>query len=183
MLILNHIVHVILVRLALLINKIVNVILFFHSFRDEFLVSLTDFVSSTGVYPLCKYSVYIYLLFVDALLFLFCVKKEYIYDLQSCSRVPKQKLCRGANEQCPEAVKSIQLVKNCPSSKEEWEDAASIKNCSKSTGRQNCTTAEEFLYHCVINAYINETLEVCAPKRLIHGKDFGFFMKEIITQY
>lgn len=78
-------------------------------------------------------------------------------------------LCRGANEHCPEAVKSIQLVENCPSSKEEWEDAASIKNCSKSTGRQNCTTAEEFLYHCVINAYINETLEVCAPKRLIHG--------------
>lgn len=78
-------------------------------------------------------------------------------------------LCRGANEHCPEAVRSIQLVKKCPSSKEEWDDAANNKNCGKSAGRQNCTIADDFLYHCVINAYINETLEVCAPKRIILG--------------
>lgn len=157
---------------------------FFQSFEDEFpylCVSLTDFVSRTGVYPLCKYSVYIYLLLVDALLFLFCVKKEYIRDLQSYSRLSKQKLCRGANEQCPEAIRSIQLVENCPRSEEEWEDAASIKNCSKMAWRQNCTSAKEFVYHCVINAYINETLEVCAPKRIILGKTF--LMNKIITLF
>lgn len=117
------------------------------------------------------------ILLVDALLFLFCVKKEYIYDLQSYSRLSQQKLCIGANGHCPEAVRSIQLVESCPSSKEEWEDAASIKDCSKSAGRQNCTTADTFLYHCVINAYINETLEVCAPQRIIFGKDFESYKR------
>lgn len=81
-------------------------------------------------------------------------------------------MCRGANEHCPEAVRSIQLVEKCPSSEEEWKDGASNKNCGKLAKRQNCTIADEFLYHCVINAYINETLEVCAPKRLIHGKGY-----------
>lgn len=78
-------------------------------------------------------------------------------------------LCRGANKHCPEAVRSIQLVEKCPSSKKEWDDAANNKNCGKSAGRQNCTIGDDFLYHCVINAYINETLEVCAPKRIILG--------------
>lgn len=115
------------------------------------------------------------------MLFLFCVKKEYKYDLRSYSQIYKQKLCRGANEHCPEAVRSIQLVEKCPSSKKEWDDAANNKKCGKSAGKQNCTIADDFLYHCVINAYINETLEVCAPERIILGKIF--LMNEIISLY
>lgn len=71
---------------------------FFQSFGDEFpylCVSLTDFVSRTGVYPLCKYSVYIYLLLIDALLFLFLLKKStymicnliHVYLNKSCVEV------------------------------------------------------------------------------------------------
>lgn len=34
---------------------------------------------------------------------------------------------------------------------------------------QNCTDVNNFIYHCVINHYGNATLEVCAPKKTIHG--------------
>lgn len=49
----------------------------------------------------------------------------------------------------------------CPTSEEEWDSAAQKKNCSKFVA--------QYEYHCLINAYLNETLEVCALKRLIFG--------------
>lgn len=84
----------------------------------------------------------------------------YRYTLQSF---------RCDNKYCPEAVESVKFVTNCPTSKEEWIIAASKKNCSKKAAQQNCTEANKFLYHCVINGYRNETLEVCAPQKLIIG--------------
>lgn len=70
---------------------------------------------------------------------------------------------------CKEAVQSVETVLSCPSSKEEWDKAASRKNCWGKALKQNCTTPEKFVYHCVLNGYGNATLEVCAPKRLILG--------------
>lgn len=43
------------------------------------------------------------------------------------------------------------------------------KNCSKIASQQTCSSAEKFQYHCVLNGYRNETLEVCAPSRIIFG--------------
>lgn len=78
--------------------------------------------------------------------------------------------CTGENKYCKEAVKSAQSVRFCPTSRLEWDSAAKKKNCSKIATSQNCTIAKEtFIYHCVINEYRNETLEVCAVKRLIIG--------------
>lgn len=57
----------------------------------------------------------------------------------------------------------------CPTSTQEWDKAASEKNCSKKAAQQTCTDPKKFLYHCVINGYQNETLEVCAPQKLIIG--------------
>lgn len=76
-------------------------------------------------------------------------------------------LCRG--RYCQEAVNSVQIVESCPTSKTEWDAAARKKNCSRIALQQDCSPVEQFQYHCVINGYRNETLEVCAPTRIIFG--------------
>lgn len=71
---------------------------------------------------------------------------------------------------CMKVVSNIQIVKSCPRSKEEWNTAAYNKKCTKIAEQRNCTnTKYQFQYHCVINAFMNETLEVCAPSRFIFG--------------
>lgn len=70
---------------------------------------------------------------------------------------------------CPEAVASVEVVTVCPTSKKERNIAANRKNCGKLATSQNCTSFENFVYHCTINSYRNATLEVCAPKRTILG--------------
>lgn len=75
---------------------------------------------------------------------------------------------------CQEAVASAALVGSCPTSKIEWDTAARKKNCSRIASQQNCAPVEKFQYHCVINGYRNETLEVCAPSRIIFGVSIHF---------
>lgn len=70
---------------------------------------------------------------------------------------------------CQEAVASVALVGSCPTSKIEWDTAARKKNCSRISSQQKCAPVEKFKFHCVINGYRNETLEVCAPSRVIFG--------------
>lgn len=70
---------------------------------------------------------------------------------------------------CEEYVASLTVVDSCPQSKEEWDIAASKKNCSQRAAGLTCAASEEFKYHCVINGYRNALVEVCAPKRLILG--------------
>lgn len=79
------------------------------------------------------------------------------------------KFSKSESRYCPEAVASANIVAFCPTSIAEWHIAARKKNCSKLAQRQKCSTVEKFLYHCVINEYRNETLEVCAPSRIIFG--------------
>lgn len=77
-------------------------------------------------------------------------------------------VCRGANGDCSKAVaKSVAYVPSCPTTIKERDRAANIKNCSKLATQQNCSNVLD--YHCVINGFGNETLEVCATKRLIDG--------------
>lgn len=95
-------------------------------------------------------------------------EKERSRHTRSCL-INLQKLCRVANGKCPEAVESVVSVPSCPKSKEEWESAAKIKNCRIPAAQQTCIEAEKFVYHCVINGFVNETIEVCAPQKLIHG--------------
>lgn len=78
-------------------------------------------------------------------------------------------LCRVVNGYCPEAVKSVIKVGSCPTNKQEWENAAKLKNCKIMAAQQKCSDADNFVYHCVINGFENETLEVCAPQKLIIG--------------
>lgn len=61
---------------------------------------------------------------------------------------------------CVETKKTVEIVNDCPNSAEKWREAAAKKNCSANANQ--CTEPEKFVYHCVINAYVNQTLEVCA---------------------
>lgn len=90
-------------------------------------------------------------------------------------------MCKSANEYCTEAVKSVKEVASCPTSKEEWEEAANKKNCKNDAAQQNCTSANLFLYHCVINGYGNEILEVCAPRRIISGKKSRVHFRNVLS--
>lgn len=58
---------------------------------------------------------------------------------------------------------------SCPTNDEEWETAGKLKNCQITAAQQKCSEADKFVYHCVINGFENETLEVCAPQKLITG--------------
>lgn len=79
--------------------------------------------------------------------------------------------CRANSDlhYCPEAVASVEVVPVCPTSKKERNSAANRKNCGKLATSQNCSSFEDFVYHCTINSHRNATLEVCAPKRIILG--------------
>lgn len=76
------------------------------------------------------------------------------------------------NELCQVTMEDSTPVTCCPTSKEEWLKAAHKRNCSAFAARNNCTMGENpIYYHSVINGFINETLEVCAPKIWIFGKN------------
>ena len=71
----------------------------------------------------------------------------------------------GNANKCSDFSKTVQIVQGCPQTQEAWEEAAARKNCG---GIPNLCYS--LVYHCVMNTWQNETLEVCAPSRLIVGK-------------
>eukprot|EP00105_Crassostrea_gigas_P038609 XP_019922757.1 PREDICTED: uncharacterized protein LOC105328143 [Crassostrea gigas] len=91
-------------------------------------------------------------------------------------------ISQGISRYCQEAVNSAESVRSCPTSEEEWEIAARNKNCSIIASQQNCSSAEKFQYHCVLNSYRNETLEVCAPSRIIFGHCVEFNLQGGVIQ-
>lgn len=71
---------------------------------------------------------------------------------------------------CEESANTVRPVKRCPTDPKSWEMAAKNMDCGAI--KQNCsqsTYRHYFQYHCVINAWMNETLEVCALNRTIFG--------------
>lgn len=61
---------------------------------------------------------------------------------------------------CDVSRSTMQIVMNCPDSEEKWREAAARKNCAAYANM--CRDPESLVYHCLLNEYINETLEVCA---------------------
>lgn len=57
-------------------------------------------------------------------------------------------------------------MKSCPQNVKEWNLEAVKKGCEKMS--HSCSSFE---YHCVINSWGNETIEVCAPRTKIIGKN------------
>lgn len=71
---------------------------------------------------------------------------------------------------CLGSLETVGIVDDCPVSEEEWKKAAVMKNCSAYASQ--CDKPDRFVYHCVINTFLNETLEVCAyGKTILLGKN------------
>lgn len=70
----------------------------------------------------------------------------------------------GGSTECDESAETAKIVKSCPQNINEWNKAAKIKACEQMS--HSCSS---FVYHCVINAWGNETIEVCAPRVRIVG--------------
>lgn len=62
---------------------------------------------------------------------------------------------------------SVKIVGNCPDSKEKWRAAVEKKKCPSFALK--LSKPEEFMYHCVINSYLNQTVELCAQQKIIFG--------------
>lgn len=75
------------------------------------------------------------------------------------------KIAISARESCTISPRTVEIVEKCPDNEEEWTRAAARKNCAAYA--RYCSNPTEFVYHCVINSYINATLEVCAYKAYI----------------
>ncbi|XP_078333802.1 uncharacterized protein LOC111099536 isoform X3 [Crassostrea virginica] len=57
-------------------------------------------------------------------------------------------------DDCIVSKSTVKKVKSCPQNAEEWGNAADKKGCEK--------VNNSFIYHCVMNTWRNETVEVCA---------------------
>nr|XP_022286396.1 uncharacterized protein LOC111099409 [Crassostrea virginica]XP_022286397.1 uncharacterized protein LOC111099409 [Crassostrea virginica] len=66
---------------------------------------------------------------------------------------------------CTQSLETAEIVPSCPRTSTEWELRTLEKNCSQF--KHACSSFE---YHCVINTWMNETVEVCAPQKYIVGK-------------
>ncbi|XP_062620691.1 uncharacterized protein LOC134282304 [Saccostrea cucullata] len=77
---------------------------------------------------------------------------------------------------CEISILTMRFVEKCPADEVSWKKAAERLNCASVT--QSCAESLEppfnsrnyiFQYHCVINAWRNATIEVCALNRTILG--------------
>lgn len=67
------------------------------------------------------------------------------------------------------AVDTIMPVNGCPTTREEWIAASIRKNCSA----KNSQIVKTLEYHCVINEWANETVELCTVNRIILCKRYS----------
>lgn len=74
--------------------------------------------------------------------------------------------------ECTDSAVTARKVKSCPQNVKEWNKAATRKGCEQMS--HSCNSSS-FDYHCVINAWGNETIEVCAPRSVIVGKSASIY--------
>ncbi|XP_056013963.1 uncharacterized protein LOC125677203 isoform X3 [Ostrea edulis] len=72
---------------------------------------------------------------------------------------------RANSDSCPISRTTVQTAIDCPVTEEGWRKAAERKNCSAYADQ--CSQPDKLVYHCVINPFVNETMEVCAYWRNI----------------
>lgn len=70
---------------------------------------------------------------------------------------------------CAWSHQTVENVKSCPLTTEEYEKRRDLKNCELLSQKQNCTEASNFRYHCVMNEFEDALVEVCAPAYTING--------------
>ncbi|XP_062585212.1 uncharacterized protein LOC134246882 [Saccostrea cucullata] len=72
-------------------------------------------------------------------------------------------LMGGNAQRCMESLPTLKKISSCPVNAAQWNAAALRKRCSKV--EQSCCSRKDFVYHCLVNAFGNETVEVCAQRR------------------
>ncbi|XP_056014868.1 uncharacterized protein LOC125677558 [Ostrea edulis] len=82
------------------------------------------------------------------------------------------------NSHCPHPTSTMEHVNNCPDSKYTWDLAAERKGCHRIFDNCLGLPKQDLKYHCLINPFLNETVEVCAPSRRM----FGGFCPEYSTR-
>lgn len=80
---------------------------------------------------------------------------------------------RNKTQKCTEVL-SPKAVWMCPKSSDEYDKAASRKDCWQQASERKYSAPEKYKYHCVINSFKNETVEACAPEIKIFGKIFVY---------
>lgn len=105
------------------------------------------------------------------ILYLYCMNLYFIYSLFSLPNnimfnVVIIQIQKGKG--CPQSIPTINEVYACPKTILEWTKAKERKQCNLI--RQNCTTKEDFEYHCLPNAVLGMFVELCAPSKIIVGK-------------
>lgn len=73
-------------------------------------------------------------------------------------------------EQCLASLPTVRVVQTCPQNEAELSRAQQQKKCELLAKYQRCTKPDQFKYHCVLNVFLNETIEVCAPVVFSQGK-------------
>ncbi|XP_062596680.1 uncharacterized protein LOC134258146 isoform X4 [Saccostrea cucullata] len=71
-----------------------------------------------------------------------------------------------SSKSCLASMPTLQLVEECPKTKEEWNKRSDKKRCDMLAGTSQCSS---FAYHCLLNQNGNETVEVCAPTWFLSG--------------
>lgn len=81
----------------------------------------------------------------------------------------KAKTLVADSNSCKVTRLTVKVVDRCPVSEESWREAAEKKSCDVSA--KQCSEPERLVYHCVINPYVNQTLEACAyAQNIVQGQ-------------
>lgn len=80
------------------------------------------------------------------------------------------------SEPCPLSADSVSVIDSCPLNLSEWNQRVLQKNCSMYP-KKTCFKPLE--YHCLLNPYGNESLEVCAPNTWLAEGEYGLEVLEI----
>ncbi|XP_078327620.1 uncharacterized protein LOC111103743 isoform X1 [Crassostrea virginica] len=67
---------------------------------------------------------------------------------------------------CIESRHTVTTVDQCPQNLSSWIERGKMKNCTSIAH----TCSRPLVYHCVINPWQNEMIEVCAPRTKINTK-------------
>lgn len=74
---------------------------------------------------------------------------------------------------CSASLQTIHMVDRCPRNSLEWDARAALFNCSSI--KQSCVPTDMFLYHCVLNTYGTELIEICAVFKFVYGRKCAEF--------
>ncbi|XP_052706795.1 uncharacterized protein LOC128182245 [Crassostrea angulata] len=90
--------------------------------------------------------------------------KRYIALISTAILLRHKGLAQG--QICSESIATPHVVQKCPMNREEWERASQKKKCSEIQKYDNCRNVE---YHCLVNEFRNETIEVCTDPWYLQG--------------